>query len=429
MENRTEILVNRPAFLGPMAPGEKQDQDDPYAYIDPREMGSRVIHERPPHRASKEMLHASGMRTIQDQIEGMSPIEDPNNAASERRHSAPMQVGHDHRRDLKDYFRKLSVPADQSEDTPILDRLDFASKAEYDEWLRSREELLALKYIPPTGRPSSHFGRRHSAFGFPTVHPEPTVAPTLPRHSIPGPAKNYPPPIHTRSVEQQNTSLNDWSSIQPASAPPTSADILYTVTLPSDVLASYEQTLDLLVALVRRSILPDHSYVACLNFIDDWIVLSRVPSWNDVERRDSLIGLIVRYLTPGEALEGLEKVEQRISSDVFAELCTLCSRLAQLPPASLSTLLQQARQQQPRLFLMQTPPQAASPSPSIYQEDERDMDEDDIQHQLLSTMGGISYDTEVGEDDMSDTDLTDKPSFVIDPTTLTHIIDDDDTVE
>ncbi|KAI9596865.1 hypothetical protein BDF19DRAFT_437033 [Syncephalis fuscata] len=106
-----------------------------------------------------------------------------------------------------------------------------------------------------------------------------------------------------------------------------------TSRLPIDDPDTYEQTLSALLVLVRTHLLPDHAYKACDSFIRDWITLLSIPQWNDVERRDSLLGLTVRYLSPGELEGGLEAVDQCITSDVFAQMCTLSNRLLQLEQA------------------------------------------------------------------------------------------------
>ncbi|RKP27481.1 lung seven transmembrane receptor-domain-containing protein [Syncephalis pseudoplumigaleata] len=100
--------------------------------------------------------------------------------------------------------------------------------------------------------------------------------------------------------------------------------------LPADDPQAHEETEAALLAVVRTHLLPDHAYRACDAFVRDWLTLLAVPGWNDAERRDSLLGLTVRYLTPGELEGGLEAVDRCITTEVFASMCTLGSRLLQL---------------------------------------------------------------------------------------------------
>ncbi|RKP08532.1 hypothetical protein THASP1DRAFT_23489 [Thamnocephalis sphaerospora] len=225
------------------------------------------------------------------------------------------------------------------------------------------------------------------------------------------------------------------------------------------------------------------TFRSALALARDWLVLLRVPGWNDFERRDSLIGLTVRYLAPGEVWGGLESVEQRITTDLFAEMCTLGERLAQLDSAQAEALLSKARQhtsksdaedddapwslhgkrsssfaastdlngaQQRQTMLATHDLQHASLS-ALNQEDERDMDEDDMQQQLVSTVGGISYDTDISASEPEDAGTSDmtgvessrelsvknsalnecgsKTHVPVNPAMLTCIIDDDADID
>ncbi|KAI8050524.1 hypothetical protein BDF22DRAFT_695403, partial [Syncephalis plumigaleata] len=272
----------------PCAPGEKNTLPSLNGYINPNEMGSRVMHEPPPvidQQLRHELDHNTSIGSFDISLNFPHHTRTDhfiNNGKSLAKDIEAKSTNNNKDRDSSSTPESIESPIPSDNPVPV-DQSTFMFNRPIGHHLQVVEPLSDMDTVKASLYNSSELI------------------------------------VHRRS----SVSMPSYD---------------YANRLPADDPQAHEQTEAALIALIRTRLLPDHAYQACDAFLHDWLTLLAVPNWNDAERRDSLLGLTVRYLTPGELEGGLEAVDRCITTEVFASMCTLGSRLLQLEQIQHATI-------------------------------------------------------------------------------------------